>query len=121
MPSPLARWEFEQVLDYSQKRPEDTFLIDVREPDELATSGAIPNSFNIPLGVVGEALRSPARFRKLTGQFSVPSVASTVVFSCMHGVRAEKAARLADSVFDCAKVAVYYGSYADWLSKTGRK
>ncbi|XP_068087321.1 thiosulfate sulfurtransferase/rhodanese-like domain-containing protein 3 [Hyperolius riggenbachi] len=94
-------------------KDEGVVLIDVREPWEIKEYGIIKGSVNIPLADVASALQmTPKEFeekyhRKLGGK------SSTVVFSCLVGIRSGKALEVATSLgYD--KVHHYKGGFDDW-------
>ena len=111
-------WSFEEVQAYARTRPAQTFLIDVREGEEVRSTGLIPNSHHIPLGELEAALLDPARYA------AAPAPphrdASLFVFSCAHGTRAAQAARTAQTALGCPHVAVYPGSFSEWQRRTQR-
>ncbi|TSN21195.1 Thiosulfate sulfurtransferase/rhodanese-like domain-containing protein 3 [Bagarius yarrelli] len=66
-------------------------VIDVREPWELREYGSMPGSINVPLGQVKTALQlKPEEFMEKYGG-EMPSVGEHLVFSCLAGVRSQKA------------------------------
>lgn len=125
--SGFEQWEFPQILEYSKKTSTELsasheFLIDVREVDEIRNTAAIPNSINIPLGLVDETLKSPIKLSKfLKGTRDIPTTSESgsqdkLIFTCQSGMRAGRAASMAKSA-GFEKIAVYSGSYSDWSSK----
>lgn len=104
----FPEWTFEQVKALSSqansKTDSRTALIDVREVDEVRASGLIPGAVNVPLGSVPTFAKSIDQDKLL-------------VFYCQRGMRAERAAEGAKAVGH-DNVAVYYGSYNDWLSRS---
>lgn len=99
------------------KHPE-ILLIDVRRPDELAGTGTIPTSINIPLDTVGEELQlSPQQFESKYGR-AKPTANSPIIFSCRSGVRAGEAANIASKLgFNYVKN--YVGSWLEYAEKNG--
>ena len=93
-------------------------IIDVRNPDELKTSGEIPNTINIPLPHI------PAHFSgecasEFENDFGVPMPAADdpIIVFCKAGIRAETARQLLISgsvgtVYN--NVANYSGSFDEW-------
>ncbi|NWX88730.1 TSTD3 protein, partial [Nothoprocta pentlandii] len=72
--------------------------IDVRERWEIDRFGKIPESINIPLSELAEALQmSPGDFREQYHQ-KMPTKADHVVFSCLAGVRSKQALDFAMSL-----------------------
>ncbi|XP_050429382.1 uncharacterized protein LOC126838750 isoform X2 [Adelges cooleyi] len=83
-----------------------TLIIDVREKKELAETGVLPNSINIP----------SSEFEKL---YKIPKPdpeKSEIVFSCLAGVRSQKAVTLAQKV-GYKKVYNYIGGWSEWAEK----
>ncbi|XP_068793980.1 thiosulfate:glutathione sulfurtransferase isoform X2 [Struthio camelus] len=65
--------------------------IDVRERWEIDRFGKIPESINIPLSELAEALQmSPADFEEQYRQ-KMPAKSDHMVFSCLAGVRSKQA------------------------------
>uniref|UniRef100_A0A182SVB7 Rhodanese domain-containing protein n=1 Tax=Anopheles maculatus TaxID=74869 RepID=A0A182SVB7_9DIPT len=84
-------------IDDLPNHPEK-LLIDVREPSELASTGQIPTSINIPLKTVAAELNlSPDAFEKKYGR-KKPTTSDPIIFSCRSGVRAGQAAMEADKL-----------------------
>ncbi|ERL87226.1 hypothetical protein D910_04624 [Dendroctonus ponderosae] len=79
--------EFKKLL-----KNEKVVVIDVREPQELVEHGALPRALNIPLDEVETALKTlpNEQFLKKYGG-PKPDADSPIVFSCMKGMRSEKA------------------------------
>jgi rhodanese-related sulfurtransferase len=93
-------------------------LIDVREPDELASTGRIPGALNMPVrsGADGFFL-TDAEFADRFG-FAAPARDAPLVFYCKAGVRSRAAAQLARQA-GWADVAEYPGSWSDWVANGG--
>ncbi|MCJ8744721.1 hypothetical protein PDJAM_G00121780 [Pangasius djambal] len=88
-------------------------LIDVREPWELREYGSIPGSINVPLGQVNVALQlKPEEFKEKYGG-EMPSLGECLVFSCLAGVRSQKALEAAQSL-GYSNVQHYPGGWEDW-------
>lgn len=99
------------------KHPE-ILLIDVRRPEEIAGTGTIPTSINIPLSIVGEELQLTAKdFEDRYGRVK-PTFCSPIIFSCRSGVRAGEAANIADKL-GFSKVKNYVGSWLEYAEKNG--
>ncbi|XP_050501324.1 rhodanese domain-containing protein CG4456-like isoform X1 [Diabrotica virgifera virgifera] len=95
----------------------NVWIVDVREPDEVKSSGLIGKSINIPLGTVKDVLKDSSNeaFQNNYGR-PKPEANSPLIFYCMKGGRAAKAAEMAESVgFKNAKY--YQGSWTEWSSK----
>ncbi|XP_062843859.1 thiosulfate sulfurtransferase/rhodanese-like domain-containing protein 3 [Trichomycterus rosablanca] len=88
-------------------------LIDVREPWELREFGSIPGSINVPLGQVTGALQlNPEEFKEKYGG-EMPSVTENIVFTCLAGVRSQKALDAAIAL-GYSNVRHYPGGWKDW-------
>ncbi len=80
------------IIDSNPRQ--DAYLIDVREPDEVA-QGMIPSAVNIPLTVLGDALHmSPEDFSTKFG-FKKPGIRQEVTFYCRSGKRSTSASDVA--------------------------
>lgn len=102
-------------IDDLPNHPEK-LLIDVREPSELAATGQIPTSINIPLKTVRSELSlSPEAFEKKYGR-KKPSTSDPIIFSCRSGVRAGQAAFEADQL-GYKNVKNYVGSWLEYAAK----
>ncbi|XP_053684047.1 rhodanese domain-containing protein CG4456-like isoform X2 [Sabethes cyaneus] len=108
---------YEEVLDLPN-HPEK-LLIDVRGADELAETGQIPTSINIPLPTVEQALQlSDDEFKAKYGR-TKPNPETEVIFHCKLGGRAQKAADMATGLgFKNARN--YKGSWTEWAAKQGK-
>ncbi|XP_034826225.1 rhodanese domain-containing protein CG4456-like [Maniola hyperantus] len=92
-------------------------IIDVRNPDEVNSTGKIPSSINIPLGNVQDALAtmSDEEFQK-TFRRTKPSASDELIFYCRSGKRSTEALDKALKLgFNKSKT--YLGSWNDWSSK----
>ncbi|KAM4772073.1 thiosulfate sulfurtransferase/rhodanese-like domain-containing protein 3 [Rhinophrynus dorsalis] len=120
-----SRWPFihgfstvaAQTVQYEELKnllkEEGVFLIDVREPWEVKEYGVIEGSLNIPMGDLAPALQmSPEDFEEKYHK-KMPEKSSTLVFSCLAGIRSKKAVSVASS-FGYNKVHHYSGGYEDW-------
>ncbi|KAI5618684.1 thiosulfate sulfurtransferase/rhodanese-like domain-containing protein 3, partial [Silurus asotus] len=88
-------------------------VIDVREPWELREYGRIPGSINVPLGQVNEALRlKPDEFKEKYGG-EMPSSGERLVFTCLAGVRSQKALEAAQTL-GYPNAQHYPGGWQDW-------
>lgn len=88
-------------------------LIDVREPWELREYGSIPGSINVPLGQLSAALQlKPEEFKERYGG-EMPSIGGRLVFTCLAGVRSQKALEAAQSL-GYSNVQHYPGGWQDW-------
>ncbi|XP_075971411.1 rhodanese domain-containing protein CG4456-like isoform X2 [Anticarsia gemmatalis] len=91
-------------------------IIDVRDPDEINTTGKIPSSINIPLGNVNTGLSmSDDEFRKHYKQ-NKPSADDELIFYCRSGRRATEALDQALKLgYNNSKT--YLGSWNEWSEK----
>uniref|UniRef100_A0A182LV89 Rhodanese domain-containing protein n=1 Tax=Anopheles culicifacies TaxID=139723 RepID=A0A182LV89_9DIPT len=105
---------YEEVLDLPN-HPEK-LLIDVRNPDELAETGKIPTSINIPLPQLEQGLKlTDDEFKAKYGR-DKPGTSTELIFHCKMGGRAQKATDLASSLgFSNARN--YKGSWTEWAAK----
>ncbi|XP_009070017.1 PREDICTED: thiosulfate sulfurtransferase/rhodanese-like domain-containing protein 3 [Acanthisitta chloris] len=88
--------------------------IDVRERWEIDRFGKIPESINIPLGELVEALQmDPVEFKEQYNQ-EMPSKSDPVVFSCLAGTRSRQALGFAVSL-GFSRVQQYAGGFEDWI------
>ncbi|XP_063376985.1 rhodanese domain-containing protein CG4456-like isoform X1 [Cydia fagiglandana] len=119
MVDPRRVVSFDDISKYTQQS--DKVIIDVRNPDEVASTGKIPSSINIPLGNVEPALKSMSdeQFRQHY-QRNKPQPSSELIFYCKSGRRAcqalDKALQLGYS-----NSKTYVGSWDEWSSKSGQK
>ncbi|XP_060937004.1 thiosulfate sulfurtransferase/rhodanese-like domain-containing protein 3 [Limanda limanda] len=90
-------------------------VIDVREPWELREYGFIPGAINIPLGQVNTALQLvPDDFREKYGG-EMPEQTDNIVFTCLAGIRSERAVKEAASL-GYKDIYHYPGGWKDWAS-----
>ncbi|KAI2625188.1 Rhodanese-like domain-containing protein [Xylaria nigripes] len=95
-----------------------TYIVDVREPAELASTGKIPGALNIPLKSRPDSFHiSQSEFEERYG-FQRPKINHPVVFYCLAGVRAKAAARLAQRI-GWQYVGEFPGSWREWEEKGG--
>ncbi|KYK59699.1 Rhodanese domain protein [Drechmeria coniospora] len=118
-------WSFDdvrQVVEASKKPSEGesqkVVIVDVREPDELHSTGKIPGAINIPITSAVQSFHlSDDDFQDMYG-FDRPPRDATLLFYCKAGVRARSAAALAKHA-GWNKVGEYPGSWLDWESQGG--
>uniref|UniRef100_A0A1Q3F8G3 Putative heat shock protein n=1 Tax=Culex tarsalis TaxID=7177 RepID=A0A1Q3F8G3_CULTA len=107
---------YDEIVDLPN-HPEK-LLVDVRTPEELAATGVIPTSINIPLKTVADELRlSPEAFQAKYGR-KKPAENDPIIFSCRSGVRAGMAANEADKL-GFKNVKNYVGSWLEYAEKNG--
>jgi sulfur dioxygenase len=100
----------DQVLNSAQlKTLENHLLVDLREDDEIAQVGTIPNSLSLPLRKMEKAIKD----------LEHPiNHADNVVFFCAHGERSALAIKLSQELgFENAKHLA--GGMAAWLEEGG--
>ncbi|XP_055628381.1 rhodanese domain-containing protein CG4456-like isoform X3 [Toxorhynchites rutilus septentrionalis] len=110
---------YEEVLDLPN-HPEK-LLIDVRGAEELAETGQIPTSINIPLDQIKMAF-SPGTncdtFRRLYG-IPKPAFDHYIILSCRTGRRSQLALEeIAAMGYSNARN--YKGSWTEWAQKQGK-
>lgn len=103
----------------SKPKPKVT-IIDVREPGEVAQTGRIPGSLNVPMTSAPDSFHvSEDEFEDRFG-FARPDPADgEVLFYCKAGVRSRAAAGIARDA-GWTKVGEYPGSWLDWVGRGGK-
>ncbi|KIK71266.1 hypothetical protein GYMLUDRAFT_33408 [Collybiopsis luxurians FD-317 M1] len=121
--NPVRDWDA-KIIKYEQLKPKtesptpNSWLIDVREPDEVM-QGMIPSAVNIPLTVLPESLHaSPETFREKFG-FEQPGRDQEVTFYCRSGVRSTSACDIAKRN-GYTNILNYKGSWLDWSEKESK-
>ncbi|KAI9584315.1 rhodanese domain-containing protein CG4456-like isoform 1-T1 [Glossina fuscipes fuscipes] len=107
---------FEEVRNVPNN-PE-VYLIDVRNADEVASTGLIPGSINIPLHDLEDAFTMSERHFQHRYNRDKPSKNSVIIFSCLKGVRAQKGTDLARS-YGFKRAKTYHGSWSEWSKRHG--
>lgn len=105
-----------EIIDKYEKGGSGYVVMDVREKSEVAASGKLsPNTYTLPLSIMGQALQmDDAGFEKTCG-FAKPKPDDTLVFSCMAGSRSVRACGIA-SAAGYPKIVNYTGGARDWFS-----
>ncbi|XP_033124962.1 thiosulfate sulfurtransferase/rhodanese-like domain-containing protein 3 [Anneissia japonica] len=92
-------------------------IVDVREPEELQTTGRIGKAMNIPVGEIGDALQmSEDAFNSKYGHKKPDSNQSDIVFYCLGGVRSKKALDTAHSL-GYTKARHFKGGWMEWAEQ----
>ena len=98
----------------AQKRVQEnpsTLVIDVREPDDIASTGAVPGSMNIPLGVL--PLRADTELPESFREQKLQDRSTPIITTCGSGGQASLAAKtLKDMGF--SNVAIMDGGTRGW-------
>lgn len=113
--------DFEQVKEGVGKN--SIYLLDVRNANERENPGRIPGSVHVPLTEMVQAFftMSPEEFQA-EYDFKRPETGFTkkqIVTYCKMGIRAEHGAEVLKQA-GYENVAVYYGSFNDWISQNGK-
>ncbi|EAU93314.1 endoplasmic reticulum protein [Coprinopsis cinerea okayama7 len=110
---------YNELLPKTQSPTPATFLIDVREPDEVA-QGMIPSAVNIPLSVLSNSLAlNPAAFKEKFG-FDKPKPTQEVIFYCRSGKRSTTACDVAKRN-GYENILNYKGSWLEWTEQQNPK
>ncbi|XP_038210379.1 rhodanese domain-containing protein CG4456-like isoform X2 [Zerene cesonia] len=106
---------YEDVVD-SLNNPK-TLIIDVRNPEEVQSTGQIPSSVNIPLDSLQQVLTNMSKeeFKKLFHR-SKPTQSDEIIFYCKSGKRASKALETALAL-GYSESKKYLGSWDEWSSR----
>ncbi|KDQ19851.1 hypothetical protein BOTBODRAFT_101619 [Botryobasidium botryosum FD-172 SS1] len=122
--SSFSQWVAPTVT-YSELKPltrqpsVDRYVIDVREPDEVA-AGAIPSSVSLPLSALPGAFHLPPdKFRNTYG-FEKPTKNQELIFYCRSGKRSTTASEYAKE-YGYSNIKNYVGSWQDWSEREGKK
>nr|CAH7719481.1 unnamed protein product [Callosobruchus chinensis] len=88
--------EMKELID---NMPDNTTIIDVREPQEVQQSGVIGPSVNIPLSELKDALKKmkDKAFQKKYG-INKPGVDDQLIFYCLTESRATRGADIVHSL-----------------------
>ncbi|XP_049869821.1 rhodanese domain-containing protein CG4456-like isoform X2 [Pectinophora gossypiella] len=101
-----------KVINHPQK-----VIIDVRNPDEVKSTGKIPSSINIPLSTVDNVLQSMSEV-EFQNKYSrtKPRADDELIFYCQSGRRSSEALDKALKL-GYRKSKTYLGSWNEWSSK----
>ncbi|KAI0014243.1 Rhodanese-like protein [Xylariaceae sp. FL0662B] len=119
-------WSFEEIQGLTTttssssptSKPRVT-LIDVREPGEIAETGRIPGSVNLPITTAADSFHVAADEFEDRHGWPRPRHGDELVFYCKAGVRSRAAARLARDA-GWSRVGEYPGSWLDWSARGGK-
>lgn len=116
----IKKVHFEQVKEGLGKN--EIYLIDVRSAQERVNPGRIPGSLHVPLSDVAQAFSgmTPEEF-EAQYDFKRPmkNDPKLIVTTCKQGFHSEQAADvLVQSGYH--NVAVYNGSFSDWMAEGGQ-
>ncbi|KAJ7139894.1 endoplasmic reticulum protein [Mycena epipterygia] len=107
---------YEELLPKTRSPSPDSYLIDVREPEEVI-QGMIPSAVNLPLSVLGNSLHlQPEAFQAKHG-FEKPKKSQELTFYCRSGKRSTTASDVAKRN-GYTNILNYKGSWLEWQSKT---
>ncbi|KAJ7492852.1 endoplasmic reticulum protein [Mycena latifolia] len=110
---------YEELLPKTQSPSPDSYLIDVREREEVL-QGMIPSAVNLPLSTLSNSLHLlPDAFRAQHG-FEKPKKSQEVMFYCRSGVRSTSACDVAKRN-GYTNILNYKGSWLEWVEKGGAK
>lgn len=118
-PPPSTLYTFTDVQSLSSSPSPHRILIDVREPNELRTTGKIPSAQNLPISSAADGFFLPAEEFEERFGFEKPGPKDEVIFYCKAGVRSRAAARLAEQAGFAGKVGEFPGSWIEWAEKGG--
>ncbi|KAJ7169649.1 endoplasmic reticulum protein [Mycena filopes] len=110
---------YEELLPKTRSPSPDTYLIDVREPDEVI-QGMIPSAVNLPLSVLSNSLNLLPDAFKATYGFEKPKKSQEVIFYCRSGKRSTSASDVAKRN-GYTNILNYTGSWLEWVEKGGEK
>ncbi|XP_062429062.1 thiosulfate sulfurtransferase/rhodanese-like domain-containing protein 3 [Rhea pennata] len=102
--------------EFKDLKRNNVLHIDVRERWEIDRFGKIPESVNIPLSELVEALQmSPGDFKEQYKQ-KMPAKSDQMVFSCLAGGRSKQALDFAVSL-GFSRVQHYSGGFEEWAKR----
>jgi len=106
---------YEEVKQRTQHPTEYAYLIDVREPDEVA-QGSIPSAVVLPLSTLSSSFHLRGdEFLEKHG-FMKPAYNQEIVFYCRSGKRSATASDVARRN-GFTNVKNYEGSWLDWVAR----
>ncbi|KAJ7102162.1 endoplasmic reticulum protein [Mycena belliarum] len=108
---------YEELLPKTQSPSPDSYLIDVREPEEVV-QGMIPSAVNLPLSVLANSLHLAPDVFKAKHGFEKPKKGQELTFYCRSGMRSTSASDVAKRN-GYTNVLNYKGSWLEWVGKGG--
>ncbi|KAJ7706427.1 endoplasmic reticulum protein [Mycena rosella] len=110
---------YEELLPKTQSPSSDSYLIDVREREEVI-QGMIPSAVNLPLSGLSNSLHLlPDAFKAQHG-FEKPKKSQELTFYCRSGMRSTSASDVAKRN-GYTNILNYKGSWLEWVEKGGEK
>ncbi|CAG9800703.1 unnamed protein product [Chironomus riparius] len=94
----------------------EVLLIDVRDPQEIAATGSIPTSINIPLAKIPQELKLSRLAFVAKYQRNKPSLSHKLIFYCKFGDLSQTAAEEAVNI-GYKNVRNYKAGYSEWTFK----
>ncbi|KAJ6574871.1 Rhodanese-like domain-containing protein [Mycena capillaripes] len=110
---------YEELVPKTQRPGADSYLIDVREPEEVI-QGMIPSAVNLPLSVLSNSLHLQPDMFKAKHGFEKPKKSQEVTFYCRSGVRSSSASDVAKRN-GYTNILNFKGSWLEWVEKGGEK
>jgi len=110
---------YEEIKKRTQQPPKDAYLIDVREPDEIA-QGSIPSAVSLPLSDMEHSLTLKEDEFLARFGYPKPKVEQEIIFYCRSGKRSATACEVAMRR-GFSNVNNYEGSWLDWVEKESRQ
>ena len=86
-------------------------LIDVRESMELRQFGIVPETINIPIGIIDDIFSmNDQEFKAIIGA-EKPDINKPIIFFCWQGARAQAASNLIHNKFKYSHSLFYPGPF----------
>ncbi|KAF5377556.1 hypothetical protein D9615_005205 [Tricholomella constricta] len=117
-------WDAKEIT-YAELKPRtnsptpDTYLIDVREPDEVI-QGMIPSAVNLPLSELGNSLHLSRVAFLEKHSFEKPMKNQQLIFYCRSGKRSTTASDVAKRN-GFTNILNYKGSWLEWVEKENKQ
>ncbi|XP_040577186.1 uncharacterized protein [Lepeophtheirus salmonis] len=109
--------DYEEFEKYRKEHSKSVVIVDVRDPDELISPGAISGTVNVPLGEIANAF-GELNVNEFSAKYGVekPNATDPLVFFCLKGIRSQSAMDTVKAL-GFSNTANYVGSYLDWAEK----